>query len=164
MRHSGARSLVVLGAVVVALVACGDHVSNVGSGGSAPAWAQQRCGAQGASVATGYGPGAFLVGTFGVTGSQLAAWQEKPRGPGAPRVIGSVWRNRATEDLAVCYFDGTFSNLGPTLGGPRGADYSPATPPPPFARVILVVDSLGGTTLYAAGNAASLPLQDPAAP
>jgi hypothetical protein len=112
-------------------------------------------------MARAYGADARVTSAHPITAAQLVAWDERVRKlPGSPKINNSGWRSYPpNEQLAFCYYDGTFTNLD-QRGAPPGRSATQA----PFDRIIVVVDSTGKATIYAAGPSNSLRIEDPTKP
>lgn len=148
--------VVVLGASWTLVSAC---ASGANAGGPA---AVAGCDGPGLTMARAYGADARVSGAHSISAGQLVAWDERVRKlPGSPKINNSSWRSRPpNEQMAFCYYDGTFTNLDQ-----RGA---PARPPgpsqAPFDRIIVVVDGAGKATLLGAGPSSTLQMEDPTKP
>lgn len=128
--------------------------------GAATLPVNQMCQGPGLALARVYGSNAQLIAGFTVTASQFAAWQERTVA-GAPRIVGSTWRNRpAQEQVSLCYYGGTFDHLYRPAGPPGNGPLAQFT----YDRIRIVVDASGSADLFTAGRASTLTIEDPALP
>jgi hypothetical protein len=129
--------------------------------GSAVGPAQSTCETTGAQAAAAYGASPALIGAFGVTAAQMAAWQERPASGGGPTIARSPWRTRpAAQVVFVCYFDGAFTGFG--LWAAPGPGEKAVNPN--YDRLVIVVEPAGKVWPLIAGYRARLPVEDPARP
>jgi hypothetical protein len=98
-----------------------------------------------------------LVGAFQSTIDTVVSWQENRHGPNGPQPT-SRWRKlgKPTDVVYVCYLDGEFSGF-PT-------DPAGATPPPPYDRMVVLVDALGAARIDAVGHRNTLSIVRPTRP
>ena len=143
----------------IGLVARGTNSSVAAAAHSASAPA---CATTGLGLANAYGHLAVISGSFQLTAGQVAAWQERSRGPNLPHVATSPWRTHAADEpVAVCYYDGVFDNLALPGGPPGYGATAPATRA--IDRIIVLVDRTGAA-LYVASISSALPIEDPTIP
>lgn len=94
----------------------------------------------------------LLSGAYQSTAVAVAQWQQNRSGPNGPHATsGFIASLPPTEQVDVCYFDGTFTGI------PKGPPPAPGVSPAPadYTRVIVEVSANHGSELDGAGYARS---------
>jgi hypothetical protein len=149
--------LLVLLATGLLAAACGSTVASGAGLGGADQSARQTCESTGVSFAARFGSVRAVVGAFDVTAADIVYWQENRHGSNGPRPT-SRWRARGgdTDAVIVCYFDGSYAGF-PT-------DPAGMTPPPPYDRLVVLIDKSGTAEVEAVGHQSRLGIVRPARP